>query len=175
MQEIYDWAADEAVDRPPTPRFGPVEPDPMKVMEAYRAAGLNQVTGHARGCICPQCPGWYEMRTRGFAPEPDPRVVPPARKPNALVDQVIPVSVLMMVFTTCATVLIPVIAPLLGLAVVGLIGVVVAIVSLVVVTLVLLAVYRRFAKDVGGVTKGARVVRGEVVARRTLKERVLGR
>lgn len=163
MTNVYDWRADEA--RFVTPAPPPGGPDPMKVMDAYRAAGLNQVTGHARGCICPQCPGWYEMRTRDLAPNPH---VPPARKPNPLMDQVVPVCVLMAMMTTCATVLIPVVAPLLGLAVISAVAVVVAIVALAVVMLVLLVVFRRFAKETGGVAGGARVVPGRVVARRTL-------
>lgn len=170
MKDVYDWRADEAVFTPPAPQSrGLVTPDPTKVVDAYQAAGLNQVTGHARGCICPQCPGWYELRARGFnAPEASGPHVPPARKPNPLLDQVLPVSVLMMVFTTCATVLIPVVAPLLGLAVVSALAVVVAIVALVVVLLVLLVVFRRFSRATGGGTGGAPVVPGQVVARRTL-------
>lgn len=65
---------------------------------------VNPVTGHGAGCLCPRCPSYAARPVEPVAP---------ARKPNALLDQVVPVSILLVVFTVCTVVLIPFIAPLM--------------------------------------------------------------
>jgi hypothetical protein len=76
---------------------------------------VNPVNGHGQGCLCPQCPGWYDNRMQLLTRSPVD-VVPPARRPNVLVDQVVPVAALMAMVTVCGLVLLPVVVPLLAVS-----------------------------------------------------------
>lgn len=156
--EVFDWAehepvVDNAVDPShwSPPRTGAVAHRP--------APGLNPVNGHAMDCACSRCPGWYAARMQLGAVQPP---MAPARRPNALVDQVIPVVILMVVFSLCSMVLIPVLMPVLALGALslGLVAVSVTIVSIVGLTLV--GTLRRAARE----ESGGRVVRGRVIRRR---------
>lgn len=145
--EIYDWAQDEVTDR---------WLNQQARVDIRQGGSVNPVTGHGNDCMCPRCPGWYADRvsSRGSA-------LAPERRPNVLIDQVVPVSILMAMVTVCSVVLIPVIAPLLGLAVVGMVVIVGALIGLTVCLLILWSVFRRTNPD------GPAVIKGEVVRRRS--------
>lgn len=145
--EIYDWAKDELTDR----RFNPANQVDIK-----RVASVNPVTGHGNDCMCPRCPGWYVDRISSHRVS----AAPSERRPNVLVDQVVPVSILMAMVTVCSVILIPVIAPLLGLAIVGMVAIVGALIGLTVCLLILWSVFRRTSPG------GPAVIKGEVVQRR---------
>lgn len=93
------------------------------------------------------------MATRAVAG----RVVPAERRPNVLVDQVVPVSILMAMVTVCGLVLLPVVVPLMAIS-----AVLIVAVAIVVVAGSVGVIYA-----VGAIKQGHReVVRGEVVRRR---------
>jgi hypothetical protein len=129
--------------------------------DIYRPPNVNLVTGHALDCACPRCPGWYVERAKLGHPESQT----PDRKPNALTDQVVPVAILMAVFTLCAVVLLPVIAPILALTAVSLALVVVSLVVVVIAALAVLGVYVKASRDVTSAA-APKVVRGRVLRRR---------
>lgn len=133
--------------------------------EELAAAGRNPVTGHARSCVCPSCPGWYTERARAAGAPVSQSTAPPERRGNVLVDQVIPVCILMAMVTVCGMFIIPVVAPLIGLAVVSLVAIVASIVALAVCLLVLLRVMsnRGSSVDVPSVTN---TIPGRVLKRR---------
>lgn len=123
--EFYDQAADLDVEQPRT--SAPIERWSAAPVERR---ATNPVTGHGVECECRFCPAgqlaWYEARAAVTLADNKP-AVPGPRKPNALVDQAVPIAALLMVFTVCALVLLPVVVPLMtsvtlliGVAVLGL-------------------------------------------------------
>lgn len=142
-EEVFDWLKADEFDT--SQRRGAV------ASRTGDAVGVNPVNGHGRACECPQCPGWYERRVRPVTEA----TVPPSRRPNVLVDQVIPVCVLMAMVTVCGLVLLPVIVPLVAMSAVLVIAlaVVVAAGSAAVV----------YAVNAAKSASRANVVRGEVV------------
>lgn len=172
MSTLYDWAADKQsgmVSAPPSP---PTHLDTTNTWDQrayeerrrqadiYRQSDINPVTGHAPDCACPRCPGWYVERAKLAHQGPQA----PVSKPNALTDQVVPVAILMAVFTLCAMVLLPVIAPILALTAASLALVVVSLVVVVIAALVLLGVYVKASRDVVPAA-APKVVRGKVLRR----------
>lgn len=164
MSDVYDWEAEELRHRQEwqesyTPRRT-AEVDRIQRGEAQPR--LNPVNRHALDCACPSCPGWYEARARmavaaqAFA---EPVVKPVAQRP--LYDVVLPVAVLMMVFSLCAMVLLPVVMPFvaMGIALTGFIVVCLCILGG--MGLVAFGMFRRAAREAG-----APVVRGKVLRRR---------
>lgn len=145
-QEVFDWAEHEH----DSPRLGP-------------RSAVNPVTKHALDCRCSRCPMWYvdraELAAGGVAAAPE------QRKTNVLTDQVVPVSVLMLVFTACMVVLLPVVAPLVALAAVSVVAVVTSVVALAVAALVLLAAFTRTRGDIGPAPASS-VIRGRILRRR---------
>lgn len=78
---------------------------------AVRTAGkVNPITGHASTCVCPKCPGWYEARVSAE------QSASPNRRGSVLLDQVIPVCLLLAMVTVCGLILIPVIVPLVAVS-----------------------------------------------------------
>lgn len=129
---------------------------------------LNPVNGHALDCACPSCPGWYEARARmAVAAQAYSEPVVKPVQPRPLMDVVLPVSVLMMVFSLCAIVVIPVVTPLVLMSAMGLGLIAVCIAIIAVVGLVLVGVMRRAAHEVAPVARAPR--------RRTIVGQVLGR
>lgn len=117
---------------------------------------VNLVTGHALDCQCPRCPLGAQVARQQVA------AVAPARAPRPLQDQVVPVSILLVVFTICSIVLLPVVMPFvaLGSMSLGLVAVsLVAVAACALGTLRFVGKLGRGGRDQGGV----RVVRGEVV------------
>lgn len=111
VEKHTDWAANAA-----TP--APIVYQPTSVAKVNEP--VNPVTGHGLYCQCSRCPGWYDQRAANAV---GISVAPPPRRSNVLLDQVVPVSILMAVFTICAMVLVPVIMPLVGMAsVISIIG-----------------------------------------------------
>lgn len=113
--EFYDWAtaeADLADDPIPGQRPGPTQipgPRVTDAVEVYTPRVLervNPVNGHGSGCLCRQCPASARELAQG-QPVTEPK------KANALMDQVVPISILMAVFTICMVTLIPFVAPLM--------------------------------------------------------------
>lgn len=141
MPQFYDQAQDEQVEAMGRGGWQPTVVERHYAPTAYRPrrSDLNPVTGHGRDCECPSCPGWYEQRTRLANQAPEARSTTPTRQPRPLTDQVVPVAILMMVFTVCCLVLIPVITPMLAL---GSMSLALMAVSLTVVALVGLSVLR---------------------------------
>lgn len=160
MTELYDWAADEQADR--TAWQESYMPRRTAQVAHRPSTEVNAQNGHALDCGCPRCPGWYEARARmavaaqAFS---EPVVAPRAARP--LVDVVLPVAVLMMVFSLCAMVLLPVIMPFvaLGIALTGFIVICLCILGG--MGLVGLTMFRRAAREAGGP-----VIRGKVLRRR---------
>lgn len=157
--DVFDWAEHEPVVAVnsrdwDSPRTG-------GAMEARHPMNANPVTGHVVGCACSRCPGWYEARVREVNVT-RPSVAPAARQPRPLVDQVVPVAVLMVVFTLCSVVLVPVVTPLIGLAAVSTVAVAVAVVALASVTLVFLLFALKLRKSFD---RESRTLRGRVTNR----------
>lgn len=149
MSDLYDWAAEErtAWDQAYQPRRS------AEIAARPRAQpGVNSVNGHALTCACSSCPGWYEARARmavAAAAFSEPVVKPV--QPRPLHDVVLPVAVLMMVFSLCAMVLLPVVMPFvaMGVALTGFIVVCMCILGG--MGLVGLSMFRKAARDAGGV------------------------
>lgn len=146
--EVYDWLAEE-------------QRQPVSAPVARRTeTSINPVNGHGRGCECAQCPGWYERRDALTPRELHTgrvAVAPPERRPNVLVDQVVPVSILMAMVTVCGLVLLPVIVPLMAIS-----AVLIVAVAVVVMAGAVAVIYA-----VSAVKQGHReLVQGEVVRRR---------
>lgn len=153
MPNFYDWTKDEVVNTAPRTGHGELVPQAAVLPQAART---NAVTGHGLDCRCPKCPGWYVDRAqRAEGPAPAPRA------PRPLVDQVVPVAVLMMVFTLCAVVLVPVITPLVAISALslGLVAVAICVVTVVALTLVL--VLRRASREFTGAPRTT--VRGRIM------------
>lgn len=126
---------------------------------------LNPVNGHVQGCVCSMCPGWYVERAKmaaGYAPEP--RAGAPARQPRPLTDQVIPVSILMVVFTLCAMVLLPVITPFVAIGAMSLALMTVSLVVVCAVGLSVLRVVRQTPREVDDAPR-KRTIIGQLINR----------
>jgi hypothetical protein len=162
MPKFYDWTQDEVVNAP-TSAHGEVVPLANRGVTA-QPPRTNAVTGHGLDCQCPRCPGWYAARVQqaeGYAPG----AAPAPRTARPLVDQVIPVCILMVTFSLCALVLLPVITPLVAISALSLGLVAVAICTVAVVALSLVLVVRRTSREFTGATRAARgrVIRGKVL------------
>ncbi|QNJ57720.1 membrane protein [Streptomyces phage Keanu] len=176
MSELYDLAQDGGWTSHPGQVAGPTEREwresyiPRRSAQVAKRQGyeVNPVNGHALECACPQCPGWYEARARmavAAQAYSEPVVKPVAPRP--LMDVVLPVAVLMMVFSLCAIVVIPVVTPLVLMSAMGLGLIAVCFAIIAVVGLALVGVVRRTAHEAAPV---ARAPRG-----RTIVGKVLGR
>jgi NADH:ubiquinone oxidoreductase subunit 3 (subunit A) len=82
-------------------------------------------------------------------------------QPRPLVDQVVPVAILMVVFTMCMAVLLPILVPMMALGAVSLALVAVSLVVVVTCALGFMVFVLRVKRDTGG-----QVVRGQVLKRR---------
>lgn len=168
MPSFYDWATEErSADHtlaPSEPPAVPANTDSWNspgagrrggevVIREEKGAAVNPVTGHALDCACSRCPGWYAARAAAAVAAERwgtaPVVVPPKREPRPLTDQVVPVAVLMVVFTTCMVVLLPVVTPILALTSMALVAMVIAVVALATVLLVFLGVIHRARSSFG--------------------------
>lgn len=162
MSEFYDWAADEQAQRTEWQQSYM----PRRTADLERrpsgAPAVNIANGHAIDCGCPRCPGWYEARARmAVAAQAYAEPVVKEVRPRPLVDVVLPVSVLMMVFSLCSMVLLPVVMPFvaMGVALTGFIVICFCILGA--MGLTGLVMFRRAAREAGGST-----VRGKVLRRR---------
>lgn len=150
--EVFDWST-SWLDEPAG--GGEIERRQAQPVEPRRQGSVNPVNGHARDCMCPRCPGWYENRAELAAKSIAAQQ--PARRSSVLFDQVIPVCVLMAMVTVCGLVLLPVIVPLMAIS-----AVLIVAVAVVVMAGAVAVIYA-----VNAVKIGARdTVRGEVVRRR---------
>lgn len=176
MSDLYDleaeggWTSPQAQVAEPTEREWRESYMPRRSAQVANRSSheVNPVNGHALDCACVRCPGWYEARARmavaaqAFS---EPVVKPVAPRP--LMDVVLPVSVLMMVFSLCAIVVIPVVTPLVLMSAMGLGLIAVCFAIIAVVGLVLVGVVRRTAHEAAPVSRAPR--------RRTIVGQVLGR
>jgi hypothetical protein len=124
---------------------------------------VNSQNGHALDCGCPRCPGWYEARARmAVAAQAYAEPVVKEVQPRPLIDVVLPVSVLMVVFSLCAMVLLPVIMPFvaMGVALTGFI--VICMCILAGMGLIGFGMMRSAARE----ASGGKVVRGKVLRRK---------
>lgn len=163
MSDVYDWAAEEQAERQEWQESYMPRRTAEVAQRAEAQPRLNPINRHAADCGCSRCPGWYEARARmavaahAYA---EPVVKPVAPRP--LVDQVVPVAILMVVFTMCMAVLLPILTPMLALGAVSLALVAVSLVVVVVAALGFMLFVLRARHAVGG----ANVVKGRVVGRR---------
>lgn len=157
--DVFDWAEHEPIVTT-NPRDWSSRPNAGTV-ETRHPMNVNPVNGHVVGCACPRCPGWYDARVGGIEAV-QPSVVPSERRPRPLTDQVVPVAVLMVVFTLCSVVLVPVVTPLVGLAAVSTVAIAVSVVALAVVVLVFLVFAMKLRK---GFDREPRTLRGRVINR----------
>lgn len=125
---------------------------------------LNPVNGHGLECACVKCPGWYEARARmAVAAQAYSEPVVPPRQSRPLVDVVLPVCVLMVVFSLCAVVVLPVVTPLVLMSAMGLGLIAICFAVIAVVGLSLAVVVRRTARE--AVPAPRRTIQGRVVRR----------
>lgn len=170
MKDLYDlesdggWTSHQARVAEPTDEQWRQSYLPRRSAQVAQRAGyeVNPVNGHALDCACVKCPGWYEARARmaaASAAYAEPVVAP--RQPRPMMDVVLPVAVLMMVFSLCAMVLLPVVMPFvaMGVALTGFIVICMCILGG--LGLTAFGMFRRAARDAG-----APVVRGRVLKRR---------
>lgn len=183
MSELYDleaeggWTSPEPRVARPTdeewraaymPRRSAQVAEWQKRDPAGAQPRINPVNGHALDCACSRCPGWYEARARmAVAAQAYSEPVVKPVQPRPLMDVVLPVSVLMMVFSLCAIVVIPVVTPLVLMSAMGLGLIAVCFAIIAVVGLALVGVVRRTAREAAPV---ARAPRGQ-----TIVGKVLGR
>ncbi|QJD54063.1 membrane protein [Streptomyces phage Galactica] len=171
MSDLYDLEADggwtsrppQSVDEEWRAAYMPRRSAQVAKYRAGAQPQLNPVNGHAIDCACNRCPGWYEARARmAVAAQAFSEPVVPPRAPRPLMDVVLPVSVLMMVFSLCAMIVLPVVTPLVMMSALGmgLMAICVAVVA--VVALLLVGAVRRTAREAAP----TRVVRGRVLRRR---------
>ncbi len=177
MSELYDleaeggWTSPEPRVARPTdeewraaymPRRSAQVAEWQKRDPAGAQPRVNPVNGHALDCACVKCPGWYEARARmAVAAQAYSEPVVPKREARPLVDIVLPVSVLMVVFSLCAVVVLPVIMPFVALGAMSLGLVAVALCVVAVAGLGLAMTVRRSARDAG-----SPVIRGRALKRR---------
>lgn len=170
MSDVYDWAADEVAQAEPTwaesymPRRS-AQVAQIRAQDVERGGPqdrLNPINRHALDCGCPTCPGWYEARARmAVAAHAYAEPVVKEVQPRPLVDQVVPVAILMVVFTMCMAVLLPILVPMMALGAVSLALVAVSLVVVVTCALGFMVFVLRVKRDTGG-----QVVRGQVLKRR---------
>lgn len=169
MSKLYDleadggWTSRQPRVAEPTEREWRESYMPRRSAQVAQRQGheINPVNGHALDCACPACPGWYEARARmAVAAQAYSEPVVKPVQPRPLMDVVLPVSVLMMVFSLCAIVVIPVVTPLVLMSAMGLGLIAVCFAIIAVVGLALVGVVRRTARDAG-----APVIRGRVLKR----------
>jgi hypothetical protein len=159
--DVFDWAEHE-----PAVSVNPRDWDRPQAghLETRRPMNVNPVNGHGVGCVCSQCPGWYDTRVaaeaRFVGAYP---VVPAERRPRPLTDIVVPVCALLTMLTVCAVILIPVVTPLIGLAAVSTVAVAVAVVALASVALVFLMFAMKLRKSFD---REPNTLRGRVIGRR---------
>ena len=194
MPQLYDWAADTqsgmqeaAPPAQPLPvadwvnttnSWDPTRSDARRTAQVERAqqrqvAGVNPVNGHALDCECSRCPGWYAARARLAAESlANPLnttgpATPPERAARPLQDQVIPVAVLMTVFTICAVVLLPVVVPLIALTAMSLALITVSLITVVVAMLGFMVFVMRARREVGSAPSRSsrQTVVGKIVGR----------
>jgi hypothetical protein len=160
MPSFYDWQADEQAQASCEVANNPRSWEAPAPRQGNQLAGrVNAVTGHVPGCACARCPGWYDDRVGvnvSMAPE---------RKPRPLIDQVVPVAILMAMVTVCGMVLIPLVAPLLALTVVSLVAIVASIGLLAIIAMSVVFMFSKTHKK-NAETVG-RIISGEVVSRRS--------
>lgn len=170
MSDLYDLEAEGGWTSPQTRVAEPTDREwnesymPRRSAQVAKRAGheVNPTNGHALDCGCTRCPGWYEARARmAVAAQAYSEPVVAPRQPRPMMDVVLPVSVMMMVFSLCAMVLLPVVMPFvaMGVALTGFI--VICMCILAGLGLTGLAMVRRAARDAG-----APVVRGRVLRRK---------
>jgi hypothetical protein len=169
MSDVYDWAADEQRHR----QEWQESYMPRRTGEVARQRStevgrdgpqdrLNHLNGHALDCGCPRCPGWYEARARmAVAAQAYAEPVVREVRPRPMMDVVLPVAVLMVVFSLCAMVLLPVVMPLVALSVALTGFLVVCLCILGGMGLIGFTMFRRTAHEAGGP-----VIRGKVLRRR---------
>lgn len=173
MSDLYDleaeggWTSPQAQVAEPTEREWNESYMPRRSAQVAKRAGheVNPTNGHALDCGCTRCPGWYEARARmAVAAQAYSEPVVKEVRPRPLTDQVVPVAILMVVFTLCAMVLLPVVMPFvaMGVALTGFIVICMCILGA--LGLTALGMFRRAARDAGGPTGS--VVRGRVLKRR---------
>lgn len=176
MNDLYDLEADGGWTSREPQVAGPTDEQwrqsylPRRSAQVAKRAGyeVNPVNGHALDCACVKCPGWYEARARmaaASAAYAEPVVAP--RPPRPLMDVVLPVAVLMMVFSLCAIVVIPVVTPLVLMSAMGLGLIAVCFAVIAVVGLSLALVARRTAHEAAPAPRVSR--------RSTIVGQVLGR
>lgn len=161
MSDVYDWAAEEQAER----QAWQSSYMPRRTAEVAQRGEvqLNVMNGHALDCGCPRCPGWYEARSRmAVAAHAYAEPVVKEVQPRPLTDQVVPVAILMVVFTMCMAVLLPILTPMLALGAVSLALVAVSLVVVVVAALGFMVFVLRAKRAIEGV----KVVKGRVVNRR---------
>lgn len=170
MSELYDleaeggWTSPESRVAEPTEREWRESYMPRRSAQVAQRSGfeVNPVNGHALDCACVKCPGWYEARARmAVAAQAYSEPVVPKREARPMIDVVLPVSVLMVVFSLCAIVVLPVVMPFVALGAMSLGLVAVALCVVAVSGLGLAMTVRRSARDAG-----APVIRGRVLKRR---------
>jgi hypothetical protein len=174
VSKLYDleadggWTSRESQVAEPTEREWRNAYMPRRSAQVATRQGhtVNPVNGHALDCACVKCPGWYEARARMAAAAQEyaePTVKPVAPRP--LTDQVVPVAILMVVFTLCAVVLLPVVMPFvaMGVALTGFIVVCMCILSG--LGLIGFGMVRRAAREAQDGSRGT-TVRGRVLRRR---------
>lgn len=176
MSELYDleaeggWTSPESRVAEPTEREWRESYMPRRSAQVAQRSGfeVNPVNGHALDCACVKCPGWYEARARmavAAQAYSEPVVKPVAPRP--LMDVVLPVSVLMMVFSLCAIVVIPVVTPLVLMSAMGLGLIAVCFAIIAVVGLAMMGVVRRTAREATDVPRARRgkTIVGQVLGR----------
>lgn len=170
MSKLYDleadggWTSRQPRVAEPTEREWREAYMPRRSAQVAQRQGheINPVNGHALECACPACPGWYEARARmAVAAQAYSEPVVQPRQPRPLTDQVVPVAILMVVFTMCMAVLLPILTPMLALGAVSLALVAVSLVVVVVAALGFMIFVMRARREVGG-----NVIRGRVLKRR---------
>lgn len=151
--EVYDWLAEEQRARSREARADWLvdERNRRADLENRRSNQVNPVNGHGWSCECRQCPAGLTSGQAG-----SPAGLTPARRPNVLVDQVVPVCVLMAMVTVCGLVLLPVVVPLLAIS-----AVVIVATAVVIMAGVVAVIYATNAVRAAGGT-----VKGEVVRTR---------
>lgn len=176
MSELYDLAQDggwtshlERVAEP-TEREWRESYMPRRSAQVAQRQGyeINPVNGHALDCACPACPGWYEARARmAVAAQAYSEPVVKPVQPRPLTDVVLPVAVLMMVFSLCAIVVIPVVTPLVLMSAMGLGLIAICIAIIAVVGLTMMVVVRRTAHEVQDAPRARRskTIVGQVLGR----------
>lgn len=170
MDKLYDLEAEGGWTSPQTQVAEPTEREwresymPRRSAQVAQRQGyeVNPINQHALDCGCSRCPGWYEARARmAVAAQAYAEPVVKEVQPRPLTDQVVPVAILMVVFTMCMAVLLPIITPMLALGAVSLALVAVSLVTIVVAAMGFMVFVMRAKREVG-----PKVVKGTVLRRK---------